>query len=362
MRIAPPYAADGSGKRYDAKLSIEGCAFDTDPSAPYDRAVTPPDASVCTVHVSWSGASCPLAVDPSWGTTGAMTVQRNAHTASILPNDKVLIVGGIAGLTALAAAETYDPVTGTWSATGSMTGARRLHHAVVLGSGKVLVAAGVNANNNLVKPSEIYDATTGTSAEVYEPATGTWTATSAMGALHAGHAAVVLATGKVLVAGGGDEATTGVLSSSELSDPVAGTRAPTTGAMSAKRYFHTASILANGRVLVVGGLVSASAATMSAEVYDPIAGMWTVTGSPTAGYAGAHTASVLSGDKVLVVGGSRTAPSTLVDLYNAATGAWTAPGPLAPGPREHFDGRGCERLLACAPYLGRHFRRAVFSG
>ena len=103
-----------------------------------------------------------------WSATGSLGTARDDHTATLLPNGKVLVAGGENGSGALASAELYDPATGTWSATGSLATARDYHTATLLPNGKVLVAGGFNGSGDLA------------SAELYDPATGTWSATGSL--------------------------------------------------------------------------------------------------------------------------------------------------------------------------------------
>ncbi len=196
----------------------------------------------------------------TWSATGALATARYYHTATLLPNGKVLVAGGVNGSGVdLASAELYDPATGTWSATGAVT-ARHVHTATLLPNGKVLVAGGLGDSGILA------------SAELYDPATGTWSATGALATARYLHTATLLPSGKVLVAGGfGDS---GFLASAELYDPATGTWSAT-GALATERFQHPATLLPSGKVLVAGGLHDLSGSKLaSVELYSP-ASPWT---------------------------------------------------------------------------------------
>src|SRR5947207_3072537 len=102
----------------------------------------------------------------TWGAsfqfTGSMTSPRQNHTATLLPNGQVLVAGGRAGTNIFSSAELFDPASGTWSLTSSMGFQRAWHAATLLPSGKVLVTGGYDASNALA------------TEEVYDPATGLW--------------------------------------------------------------------------------------------------------------------------------------------------------------------------------------------
>jgi N-acetylneuraminic acid mutarotase len=279
--------------------------------------------------------------DPStrtWSTTGSLSSARLVgFTATLLPNGKVLVVGGFAGVTTtLSTAELYDPATGTWAATGNLPTKPCLHTATLLPNGKVLVAGGSDDFNvgPTTSAAELYDPATGTwsptgnlitarqnhsatllkngkvlvagagsTAELYDPSSGTWSATGSLPvALSYGQTVTLLSDGKVLVTGGVDSTgTPETLSSAELYDPVPGTWS-TTGSLSIARTSHTATLLPDGRVLVAGGDTPGLGADASAEIYDPAAGTWSPTGSLVTGRA-SHSSTILPDGVVLVAGG-----------------------------------------------------------
>ncbi|WP_395833011.1 kelch repeat-containing protein [Cystobacter fuscus] len=262
---------------------------------------------------------CPPPVG-SWARTGSMVQPRRAHRATVLPDGKVLVSGGVLEEYELDAysfktAEVYDPATGTWRLTGSMAGERAYHTSTLLPDGKVLVVGGtgLDAVEGTVGGAE--------TAEVYDPATGVWSPTGSMADERTHHTATLLPDGKVLVVGGSN------LPTAEVYDPATGTWSAT-GSMAAPRYNHTATPLPDGKVLVSGGWSSTSILA-TAEVYDPATGTWSATGSMASSREG-HTATPLPDGKVLVVGG-RNLPTA--EVYDPATGTWSATGSMAEG---HF--------------------------
>ena len=330
LRVEPPFLVDAGGARIAATLAVEGCEYDKDPSAPWGREVTPPGAESCDVSVTWPDTEVhyPAVLDPRWTTTGSMTVNRQDHTATLLSTGKVLVAGGRSGPTnssGLNTAELFDRTTGTWAATGSMTGGRFQHTATQLGtnsntntSGKVLVMGGITANAS-INTAELY-AVSGTGA-------GTWSAAATPNGARNLHTATLLASGKVLFAGGANSGA--VLGTASLYDPTGtGTGSwSTTGAMQKAVRSHTATLLQvsgnatlNNKVLVVGGDQGGGTSVTNVQLFDGTS-TWT---SLTALLAAreAHTATALANGNVLIAGGltNSTVLGTSL-LFSAASGS-----------------------------------------
>ena len=231
--------------------------------------------------------------DPKTGKfvpTGSMAHARSGHTATLLPDGHVLIVGdyGTSFGTAIAA-ELFDPTTGQFVQTGSPVHARNGHTATLLQDGRVLIVGGTGTG--------AYNDTTPTSAELYDPQTGRFTLTGSMAVRRwSGHTATLLKDGRVLVDGGNASNVQEVpLASAELYDPKTG-KFSKTGSMAVARDAQSAILLLDGRVLVVDG------ADRTAELYDSKTGMFSKTGS-TIVARGGQTATLLLDGRVLITGG-----------------------------------------------------------
>lgn len=264
--------------------------------------------------------------DPNAATfaaTGSMGTVRTCHAAALLQNGKVLVVGGSDTVGPLSTAELYDPVALTFAPTGSMGTARSCPTATLLGNGKVLITGGIDATNTI-----------SATAEVYDPVGGKFTATAnSMTIGRTSHTATLITgNGKVLVAGGNTP--TGGTATADLFDPGTGMFTPT-GAMGAARMFHTATLLSTGKVLIAGG-VGASGGLTTAELFDSTgAGSFSPTGSMGTARA-IHTATLLMDGTVLVAGGSVTSgtDTTTAELYDPNATTFSQTGSLGT-PREY---------------------------
>ena len=248
--------------------------------------------------------------------TGNLNVARTLSTATLLNNGTVLLAAGGTTTAVLSSAELFNPASGTFTATGSMTTARQGHTATLLPNGMVLLAGGFGSLTS--QGSEL------ASAELFNPATGTFAATGNMTTARAGHTATLLANGMVLIAGGANASGT-TLSSAELYNPATGTFTAT-GSMIAVRQFFTATLLNDGTVLVAGG--SGAGGTLgTAEIYNPGTGTFAATGNLTA-VRNSHTATLLNSGMVLLAGGFDNALNSLAsaELYNPTAGTFAATG------------------------------------
>jgi hypothetical protein len=103
--------------------------------------------SLSAVFLTLTAASARRELDPSWTVTGSLGTARDFHTATLLPDGRVLVAGGFGTSDVLSSAQLYDPAAGMWTTTGSLGSARRLHTATLLSSGKVLVSGGFEGSN-----------------------------------------------------------------------------------------------------------------------------------------------------------------------------------------------------------------------
>jgi hypothetical protein len=239
--------------------------------------------------------------DPTTGAfvkTGSMAVARSGHTATLLTDGRVLVVGGSSD----ASAEIYDPATGTFASTDSMAAARSAHTATMLPNGKVLIVGGKNDSLQTILSTKALAST-----EIYDPQSGSFSPSGNLLSARTGHTTTLLSNGKALVIGGANSV---VLASTEIYDPSSGQFVPGPN-MAVPRTNQTATMLPNGMVLVVGGIPQVPqvyvgyAPTSTAEIYDPESSSFTQTGSMADGRFW-HSATLLNDGRVLVVGGGHS--------------------------------------------------------
>jgi len=282
-------------------------------------------------------------------TTGVMNRPRVAHAATLLDPavvsgplaGNVLITGGDAFST-VGTAETYNPLSGSFSKTGSMAIPRRQHTSVLIShcgcaaDGLVLVVGGYDNQFTVLS-----------SAELYNPATGTFTATGNLKTPRFRHTATLLNNGTVLITGGASQmaAKTGdinpSLNTAEIYDPKTGTFTLTKGTMSAYREAHAASMLQDGTVLLTGGQDDHFLVENTAELYSPATGTFSPTSASCAGAPPPpgcmstgrdfHISLTLDDGRVLIVGGVNSAFTTVAsaEIYNPASKTFTPTGNLS---------------------------------
>ena len=276
-----------------------------DASGHYTAPTSPPATPTITLSAASTAAptvvgTAVVTIGPQAGgtfvPTGDMTMARVGHSATLLADGRVLVVGGNGD--AARSAELYDPATGTFTPTGALSMSRSNHTATLLPNGQVLI----------IGPD------TSCGAELYDPATGTFTLLSAMLSQQWVQFAMLLGDGTVLVAGNID---------AEIFDPA--TRIYRRVGPYASSYAATATLLADGRVFFVGDDPS--------QLYDPASETFSTSGSLSeVGIYGiwAQSATLLNNGKVLITGGSseEIGRFALAELYDPATGTFRATGSL----------------------------------
>jgi protein involved in polysaccharide export with SLBB domain len=272
--------------------------------------------------------------DPStetWRASGDMKAARRGHSATLLADGKVLVTGGFDGKAALATAEIYDPSTGVWTATlGPMVSSRRFHSAILLNDGKVLIAGGVVGPLVTADPkaTELYNPATGlftAYATFTETAAGSGVGTGlALPEARQGHTATKLSTGHVLFVGNsGVNSAVAKLLVYDSATPTASTWT-LAGTMTNTRYNHAAAVLNDNNVLITGGFGNQTGTSKSVEIYNPTSNAWSSGASMSTDRA-LHTSTKLQDGRVLVVGGYDGLKAlTTVEIYDPSANTWTA--------------------------------------
>ena len=267
-----------------------------------------------TLAAGLVAAGAAMAAPNTWTGVGTLGAARVNPVTVVLRSGKVLLAGGqdVLGGNALASSEIYDPATGEWSAGPNMTESRVGAAGALLGNGDVLIAGGLGAANDTPQTAELYD-----------PSTNTFTATGDLQQGRFEPSGTALPDGDALVVGGGG------VNSAEVYHTATGTFT-LTSAMSAARGAPVVTGLSNGDVLVAGGHDTGDTALASAEVYDPRTNQWTPTSNAmSVAHDGAGIAALPNGRAIVAGGVDGSGLSTNVaDLYDAATNSFTPAPPM----------------------------------
>ena len=297
----------------------------------------------------------PSAPLTAWQAVAPMSVPRGGHTATLLPDGRVLVAGG-SSPDILRSAEIFDPQTGDWSAAAEMFEARVSHVAVVLPDGDTLVIGG-HTGGGLSSLSERFSDDSWSPGPTLSNARADFAAMTTDGRVfviggifgdglpraeveiwqvdgplefgavqsletpRSRHTATLLADGRILVVGGLGPGVDQPLATVELFDP-SSLSWRTVAGMALPRYGHTASLLSDGRVLVVGGFGASGAVLAGVEIYDPADDTWT--SLPPLGNARAgHGALVVDGVNVLVFGGrDADGPQASTEWFDGVASSW----------------------------------------
>ncbi len=332
--LAPGWAADPPAGSFTGTGGMQA-----GPRAQHDSVLLA-DGRVLVVggHGTISGAALATAevYDPStgtWSAAGTMAQGRSGTTSNRLPDGRVLVAGGSLFGTMHASTEIWNPATLSFTPGPSMSTPRGGHVGITLADGRILVAGGATWTDTPVAAI---------SAEIYDPSTNSWSATGSMLHRRLNHAAALLADGRVLVAGGGDGAPSGYRGGvlCEIYDPATGTFSAA-ASMAAPRGNFRVARLPDGRVLAVGGDRNATGAVIhAAEVYDPAADAWSPAGTTASGGTFPSLA-VLADGRALAAGGTidagafSEAPGSGADLFDPATLSFAPLPPMTTVRRGH---------------------------
>jgi len=312
----------------------------------------------------------PSTFSPSWQAAAALTMPRSLHTSTLLPDGRVLVVGGDSGLGSSHSAEIYDARSGTWAIGPDLVDARHSHVAFAFFDEAIVVAGGYGLASEAIPAVESFigdgweggprliearadfaavlqatraiayiggygsDGRALASVEILDlDADGVMLAAAPLATPRALHTATTLFDLRILVAGGvGDDGTP--LASAELYDPETG-QWQTVAPMHEARAYHTAIRLNDDRILVAGGEGASGASLDTAELYDATTDSWTVV--PMLEARDRHGATMFAGSTVLIAGGERDGVSLAsTEVFDPLTDTWTA-GPPMQQPRSYVS-------------------------
>jgi len=267
----------------------------------------------------------PVAVDPGWGPTTTLAIARKTFTLTALPDGKLLAAGGqVTGGGATSSAEIFDPATRSWTLAKPMNIARSRHAAALLSSGKVLVVGSFGAG---------VPCANGSTTELYDPGTDTWTASGAM-AIPRGDVglAILSPSGRVFVGAGRTcGGPTDPSNTAEVYDPSTGTFTSVTGTMSGQHGAPVAAAFGTNKAVLAGGWPGYGT-TSYAEIYDGASNTWSSTPKMTVDRGDLGPSVTLGDGRVLVFGGSYFSGSfvghTSAEAFLPSAGAFSAIAPM----------------------------------
>jgi hypothetical protein len=279
------------------------------------------------------------AATETWTALAPMPEPRSNHTATLLEDGRVLVAGGgdnssigvPSGEEATASALLFDPATGTFSPTGSMSDARAQHRAERLPDGRVLVVGG--GTDEVFSPCgptpDCNVAVSLASAELYDPASGSWSAADSMAESRLTFTLTALGDGGLLAVAGFSSDADDTIASVERFDPETLTWSAAAPLATGTRLHHAAAALGSGGVVVAGGKTANVAPLAKVERFDLAAGTWSEVAELNAPRTGAAMASLQSGRALTAGGFNQFTSQILTDaaIFDEATGSWT---PIAP--------------------------------
>jgi YDG domain/Divergent InlB B-repeat domain/Galactose oxidase, central domain len=241
--------------------------------------------------------------------TGQLNVERRSHTATLLQDGKVLIVGGDNQNGIVSQAEIFDPVSRTSALAAALITPRTDHSATTLSDGRVLVIGGRDQTASLQ------------STEIYNPLTTSFVAGPAMIHARSGHSATILANDKILVTGGD------LFGSAEIYDPVTQSFSLVTRSLNTPRKFHSAILLQSGQIMIVGGVNAQDAMLNSAEVFDPASQTFYLPPTEMQTARAFATLKLLTDGKVQIIGGDA---EFSMEVFDPTDGIFIAKALLPP--------------------------------
>ena len=350
-----------------AGVDIDAATDSAAPDAGESDASAATDGATSDAHRPVSGCGITLSGPARWELAAPMAEARTQHTATLLKNGKVLVVGGLGGSVSngadLASAELYDPCTNSWSPAGSMAQARNGPGTALLRDGRVLVEGG-SYQGFSVATAELYDPSTNSwspaapgpgpgaliplvnglilligadvvdnTSALYDPATDRWSPTGIEAHPRSGFEVTTLDSGRVLISGGFSiEPYSPAVLEAEQYDPASATWSPA-GTLSRMRNGSAPVRLRSGRVLISGGYPQAPTPTppASTEIYDPRTNAWSA-GKDMQAARWIHSSTLLSDGRVLLAGGSFASGAnsafTSAELYDESSGEYSLTAPL----------------------------------